>query len=65
VVFEDAASGAKAGRAAGCTVVATTFSHSSESLAAANYLIEDVTGVQVRALAANQGLALTLTPLPE
>ena len=27
VVFEDSASGAKAGRAAGCTVVATTFSH--------------------------------------
>ena len=63
VVFEDAASGAKSGRAAGCTVVATTFSHSTDSLAAADYLIEDVTGVQVRALAADQGLALTLTPL--
>jgi sugar-phosphatase len=65
VVFEDAASGAKSGRAAGCTVVATTFSHSTESLAAADYLIEDVTGVQVTPLAADQGLVLTFTPLAE
>jgi sugar-phosphatase len=37
----------KRARAAGCTVVATTFSHSIESLAAAHYLIEDLTGVEV------------------
>jgi len=64
VVFEDAASGVQAGRAAGCTVVATTFSHSAESLAAAHYLIEDLTGVEAAALDGNRGLALRFTPLP-
>jgi len=63
VVFEDAASGSEAGRAAGCTVVATTFSHSVESLAAADYLIEDVTGVEVEVLPGDSGLLLKLTPL--
>jgi sugar-phosphatase len=61
VVFEDSASGAKAGRAAGCTVIATTFSHSVESLAAAHYLVEDLKGVQVEREA--DGLAIQLTPL--
>jgi sugar-phosphatase len=63
VVFEDAASGAQAGRAAGCTVVATTFSHTVESLEAADYLIEDVAGVRVEILDGNQGLVLTLPQL--
>jgi mannitol-1-/sugar-/sorbitol-6-phosphatase len=63
IVFEDAASGAKAGRAAGCTVVATTFSHSVESLDAAHYLIADLTGVSAEALADGQGLALHFIPL--
>lgn len=45
VVFEDSASGAQAGRAAGCTVVATTFSHAIESLDAAHYVVQDLTGV--------------------
>ncbi len=63
VVFEDAASGTKAGRAAGCTVVATTFSHPIEALDAAHYLIEDVRGVAVTTLAGNCGLVLELTPL--
>jgi mannitol-1-/sugar-/sorbitol-6-phosphatase len=63
VVFEDAESGALAGRAAGCVVIATTFSHEIESLAAAHYLIEDVTGVQVRNLPGEQGIVLTFSPL--
>jgi sugar-phosphatase len=63
VVFEDSASGAKAGQAAGCTVVATTFSHSIASLEAAHYLLEDVTGVSVETLKGDRGLILTLTPL--
>lgn len=65
VVFEDAASGAKAGRAAGCTVVATTFSHSIESLAAAHYLIPDLTCVEVATEPGDQGLTLTFAPLAQ
>lgn len=65
VVFEDAESGTLAGRAAGCTVIATTFSHQAESLGAAHYLIEDVTGVLVRNLPGEQGIVLTFTPLAE
>jgi len=65
VVFEDSESGVKAGHAAGCTVIATTFSHDAESLADAHYLIEDVTGVRVRLLPAGQGIVLTFTPLAD
>jgi sugar-phosphatase len=63
VVFEDAASGTKSGHAAGCKVVATTFSHPVEALDAADYIVEDVTGVKVKTLANGEGLVLTLTPL--
>jgi mannitol-1-/sugar-/sorbitol-6-phosphatase len=62
VVFEDSASGAQAGREAGCTVIATTFSLPVESLAAAHYVVEDLRGV--RAEAAAEGLTLRLAPLP-
>lgn len=63
VVFEDSSSGAEAGRAAGCTVVATTFSHPAESLNAAHYLVRDLTGIRVE----NRGdqIVLNLTPLAE
>jgi sugar-phosphatase len=63
VVFEDAESGTLAGRAAGCTVIATTFSHEVASLYAAHYLVEDVTGVSARKLEGEQGIALSFTPL--
>ncbi|HEY1576672.1 MAG TPA: HAD family hydrolase [Terracidiphilus sp.] len=65
VVFEDAESGTLAGRAAGCTVIATTFSHQVESLSAAHYLVEDVSGVSVRILPGEQGIVLTFTPMEE
>ena len=61
VVFEDSASGANAGRAAGCIVVATTFSHSVESLAAAHYLVADLRDIRVVRQAS--GLSIGLTPL--
>jgi mannitol-1-/sugar-/sorbitol-6-phosphatase len=61
VVFEDSASGAEAGRAAGCTVVATTFSHPMESLDAAHYLVRDLTGI--RAERRDGAIALQFTPL--
>jgi sugar-phosphatase len=63
VVFEDAGSGTKAGRAAGCTVIATTFSHTIEQLSAAHYIVPDLTGIQVEILPGNTGLALHFTPL--
>ena len=63
VVFEDSASGAAAGRAAGCTVVATTFSHPVESLDAAHYLVQDLVGMNVTALPGDEGLVLSFVPL--
>jgi sugar-phosphatase len=63
VVFEDSSSGVKAGRAAGCIVVATTFSHPIKTLDAADYLIDDVTGVTATILPGDEGLTLELTPL--
>jgi mannitol-1-/sugar-/sorbitol-6-phosphatase len=63
VVFEDSASGTKAGRAAGCTVIGTTFSHSIEELSAAHYLVTDLTGIQVEVLPGEEGIALHFTPL--
>ena len=64
VVFEDSASGTKAGRAAGCTVIGTTFSHKIEELQAAHYLVTDLTGITVEVLPGEAGLALHFTPLP-
>ena len=58
VVFEDAPSGARAGREAGCIVVATTFSHPAWELDAAHYLVEDLTGVTVDLV--EDGLVLRL-----
>ena len=47
LVIEDAASGATAGHAAGCEVLATLFSHSIESLSAADWVVPSLTDVQV------------------
>ena len=58
VVFEDAASGVKAGRAAGATVVATTFSHTLEALSEAHYRIAGLRGLRVASTA--DGMTLLL-----
>lgn len=63
VVFEDSASGVAAGCAAGCIVVATTFSHEAEHLECANYLVRDLTGVTASVLPGGEGLSLRFTPL--
>lgn len=63
VVFEDSSSGVAAGRAAGCIVVATTFSHPVESLLDANYLLTDLTGINVTLAAPDRTLSLTFVPL--
>lgn len=65
VVFEDSESGTQAGRAAGCTVIATTFSHTRESLSAAHYIVSDLTAVTAEALANQEGVALRFTPLAQ
>jgi mannitol-1-/sugar-/sorbitol-6-phosphatase len=61
VVFEDSPSGTRAGRAAGCTVIGTTFSHPIAELSAAHYLVNDLTGIVVNP--DGQGMTLTFSPL--
>ena len=63
VVFEDSASGARAGREAGCMVIATTFSHAAEELEAAHYLVRDLTRMRMESQAEGEGVILTFTPL--
>lgn len=65
VVFEDSSAGAEAGRAAGCVVIATPFSHPIDSLEAAHYLVRDLSGVEAVTLPGNEGLLLSLKPLSE
>jgi sugar-phosphatase len=48
LVIEDSASGANAGHAAGCKVLATLFSHSLESLRAADWIVNSLEEVHVR-----------------
>jgi len=48
LVIEDSASGAKSGHAAGCKVLATLFSHSLESLSAADWIVKSLEDVHVR-----------------
>lgn len=48
LVIEDSASGAQAGHAAGCTVLATLFSHSVESLVYADYIVRSLEDVSVK-----------------
>ena len=47
LVLEDAPAGCEAGKAAGCTVIATLFSHSAEQLGAAHYLIASLESLRV------------------
>ena len=48
LVIEDSASGANAGHAAGCKVLATLFSHSLESLSAADWIVKSLEDAHVR-----------------
>jgi sugar-phosphatase len=63
LVIEDAVSGATAGRAAGCKVLATTLSHSIESLIAADWIVETLEGIKVTQLG-DAGMELEFEPLP-
>ena len=63
IVIEDSTSGAKAGQAAGCKVLATTFSHTVDQLAAADWIVESLARVSIRILPQDQGLELEFTPV--
>jgi len=64
LVVEDAESGATAGKAAGCRVLGTTFSHSIEALTAADWIVETLEDVNVTVLPGGEGLELEFAPLP-
>jgi mannitol-1-/sugar-/sorbitol-6-phosphatase len=62
VVIEDSSSGTKAGRAAGCKVLATTFSHSIEALSAADWIVESLAKVKVDVVPNDGGIELEFEP---
>jgi sugar-phosphatase len=64
LVVEDAESGANAGRAAGCKVLGTTFSHAIEDLKAADWIVDTLENVGVTILPNGEGLELEFQPLP-
>lgn len=61
LVIEDSTSGAIAGHAAGCKVLATLFSHSSENLNAADWIVQSLDDVAVRVL--EDGVEIEFAPL--
>ncbi len=63
IVIEDSTSGAKAGHAAGCKVLATTFSHTIQQLATADWIVESLARVSITVLPGDQGLELEFTPI--
>jgi mannitol-1-/sugar-/sorbitol-6-phosphatase len=62
LVIEDAASGARAGHAAGCKVLATLFSHSVESLAAADWIVGSLEDVRFTLI--GDSIELEFEPVP-
>jgi sugar-phosphatase len=63
IVIEDSPSGSKAGHAAGCKVLATTFSHGVDQLAAADWIVESLAKVAITVLPGDQGLELAFAPI--
>ena len=61
LVIEDSSAGASAGHAAGCKVLATLFSHTVESLSAADWIVHSLDDVSVRAL--GDAVEVEFTPL--
>ena len=62
-MIEDSSSGSRAGHAAGCKVLATTFSHSIEQLAAADWIVESLAKVRISILPEDEGLELEFEPI--
>jgi sugar-phosphatase len=61
LVIEDSASGAQAGHAAGCKVLATLFSHSLESLIDADWVVRSLEDVSVHV--AGEAVEVRFTPV--
>jgi sugar-phosphatase len=61
LVIEDSASGVKAGRAAGCKVLATLYSHAVESLTDADWIVPSLSEVRVQVV--SEGLEVRFTPV--
>ena len=61
LVIEDAPAGCAAGKAAGCMVLATLFSHSAEQLAAADWRVDSLE--QVRVTGAAGALEVSFEPV--
>ncbi|MGC2617868.1 MAG: HAD-IA family hydrolase [Acidobacteriaceae bacterium] len=61
LVIEDSASGATAGHAAGCQVLATLFSHTLASLADADWIVPSLEDVHVQLV--NDGLEVRFAPV--
>ncbi len=63
LVIEDSASGARAGKAAGCKVLATLFSHRHDELEAADYIVQSLAAVEIRVLPGESALQLEFEPI--
>jgi sugar-phosphatase len=63
VVIEDSPSGSRSGHAAGCKVLATTFSHRVDQLEAADWIVESLGNVKITILPDEAGLELEFAPL--
>jgi len=61
LVIEDSASGVKAGRAAGCIVLATLYSQAPESLREANWIVHSLEDVHISV--AGEMLEVRFTPI--
>lgn len=61
LVIEDSASGAKAGHAAGCTVLATLFSHPASALHDADWIVRSLEDVHVEVN--GEGLNVRILPV--
>lgn len=62
LVIEDSASGAQAGRAAGCSVLATLYSHPLASLRDAGYIVQSLEDVRIQP--DGDSLLVRFTPVP-
>jgi sugar-phosphatase len=63
IVIEDSPSGSRAGHAAGCKVLATTFSHKIDQLAAADWIVESLGKVRITILPGDEDLELEFEPI--